>query len=103
MSIRFLQRNLVARHNQLLRVKSNGQPLERSQVTHPSRLLRREGSYDLTPQLSDSSLGFSLLCASAFPFSIFPFLFSILCSLSVSALSYSSSSLLPSSSANASN
>src|SRR5258708_36871607 len=32
MSIRFLQRNLVARHNQLLRVKSNGQPLERSQV-----------------------------------------------------------------------
>jgi len=35
MSIRFLQRNLVARHNQLLRVKSNGQPLERSQVPHP--------------------------------------------------------------------
>src|SRR5258708_1413087 len=34
MSIRFLQRNLVARHNQLLRVKSNGQPLERSQVAH---------------------------------------------------------------------
>src|SRR5437016_12403207 len=34
MSIRFLQRNLVARHNQLLRVKSNGQPLERSQVPH---------------------------------------------------------------------
>src|SRR5258707_13889272 len=48
MSIRFLQRNLVARHNQLLRVKSNGQPLERSQVPHPSRPLRRVGSYDRT-------------------------------------------------------
>src|SRR5882672_6174035 len=36
MSIRSLQRNLVARHNQLLRVKSNGQPLERSQVAMPN-------------------------------------------------------------------
>src|SRR5215472_15977655 len=35
-SIRFLQRNLVARHNQLLRVKSNGQHLERSQVPLPA-------------------------------------------------------------------
>src|SRR5882672_8326482 len=45
MSIRSLQRNLVARHNQLLRVKSNGQPLERSQVPR-SRSVRAGPAVD---------------------------------------------------------
>src|SRR5882757_5163390 len=49
MSIRFLQRNLVARHNQLLRVKSNGQPLERSQVP-PARKERGKKKSKSSPQ-----------------------------------------------------
>src|SRR5258708_22266360 len=64
MSIRFLKRNLVARHNQLLRVKSNGQPLERSQVPHPSRCLRRVGSY---PQTARSSAPVFFRCRITSP------------------------------------
>src|SRR5450631_4524963 len=37
MSIRWHLGNWIARHNQLLRFPSNGQPLERSQVAHISR------------------------------------------------------------------
>src|ERR1700687_5710063 len=37
MSIRSLLGNWIARHNQLLRFRSNGQPLERSQVAHIRR------------------------------------------------------------------
>src|SRR5882724_2898115 len=57
MSIRFLQRNLVARHNQLLRVKSNGQPLERSQVAHTM-------SKKITPMATREALTANLVAAT---------------------------------------
>jgi hypothetical protein len=59
MSIRSVLGNWIARHNQLLRFRSNGQRLERSQLAHPflililegapllSRLLRQGGDFDL--------------------------------------------------------
>src|SRR5258708_3529468 len=55
MSIRFLQRNLVARHNQLLRVKSNGQPLERSQPPRSKDSRHREKSAAIAEKQSGGS------------------------------------------------
>src|SRR6266852_177539 len=43
MSIRSFLGNWIARHNQLLWFRSNGQRLERSQVAHPSRLFAKGG------------------------------------------------------------
>jgi len=61
----FPPKTLVARHNQLLRFRANGQPLERSQVPHPRRVLvfaARVGN--LEPQLSILHLWRSLFAAA---------------------------------------
>src|SRR3954471_665663 len=47
-----LRRFLVARHNQLLRFKSNGQPLERSQVPHLRDVLVLSLRWDRPQELS---------------------------------------------------
>ena len=58
MSIRSSPWKRIARHNQLLRFSSNGQPLERSQVPHPSLLLRRVGITSV-PHSSHPCVGLS--------------------------------------------
>src|SRR5271165_3300952 len=53
MSIRSVLGNWIARHNQLLRFRSNGQRLERSQVPHPSAFCAH--GWDSTGPLIETS------------------------------------------------
>jgi hypothetical protein len=84
-------------HRRLLPTDSFGSPNRsilgserslRSYAINPSRLLRWVGSYDLTPQPSDSSLGFVLLGAAPYGFQGAGFLLSLcpLCSSSASSV-----------------